>query len=411
MFALFFQNPRVIGFGIACTFLAGLGQTYLLAQFIPYLQEDFGLSRTQISANYSLATLTTAFLMTKMGSFLDHWSLRRFGLLTATGLTLGYLSLAFSQGVLSLFLAFLLIRAFGQMNFGLMGSTTLSRLFGQHRGKAITLSHFGRALGEGFLPILVASMIAFWSWQTASLGIVFIIITLCGLAYFVLIRGVDYSTPRFEESATSKKMQERISSETVFDLKTLWKEKRALVLMFTGSFLPFAVTGLFFLQASIASAKGVALTVMASSFVAFSIVQFSGNLIWGPLVDRLSSRRVLPFGMVALTISLMSLVFLDGALAIFSYMIFLALSIGITAMSRNSFWADAYGPKQLGKLKGMDGMMMVLGTSVSSVFFAFLLDNGLSLEWLTFFLGLMAMANGLILWRLMFLYGHDDGQE
>lgn len=407
MFSLFLQNPRVIGFGIACTFLAGLGQTYLLAQFIPYLQEDFSLSRTQISANYSLATFISALMMTKMGGLLDSWSLRRFGFLTAMGILLGYFLLSISQGIVSLFFAFFLIRAFGQMNFGLMSSTTLSRLFGKHRAKALTLSHFGRALGEGLLPMLVASMIAYGSWQTASLGVIVLLVVICLLVYGFLMRGEDYATARFEESLSSKKMQDRISSDTVFDLKTLWKEKRALVFMVTGVYLPFAVTGLFFLQSSIAEAKNIPMTVMASSFMAFSIVQFTGNLLWGPLIDRYTSRRVLPFGMLVLTLSLLSLVVLDGAVAVFSYMIFLALSIGLIAMSRNSFWADAYGPRQLGKLKGMDGMLMVIGTSASSVFFAYLLDKGMSIAELALMLAILAVMNGLVLWRLMFLYGQD----
>lgn len=409
MIWLFRVHPGPMLFGVLCYFLAGLGQTYLLAQFIPHLQSALEFSHTQMSGAYSLATFISSLGLSFVGGLLDRWSLKRFCLWTFFGLSAGYTLLAHAQGLITLFFAFFLIRAFGQMNFGLMASTTLSRLFGQHRGKALTWAQFGRSLGEGVLPVMVASFIAWWGWSGAGLGVVFVLIGFVVLLWWGPMALTDLTRVRFAESAESLKLQQRSGAERQFNWREYLREKKALAMMILGAVVPFLVTGLFFMQGSLATMKEVDLVVMANSFVIFSIVQFSGNLLWGPLIDRLSARALLPWGMLPMAAALSSLIWLPGELAVGSYMACLGLCVGLVAMARNSFWAEVYGPKQLGQHKGMDSMILVMGTALGPIALAWLLDAGVSFESILHGMLGLTLLTGLALLVVTRSYENESG--
>lgn len=59
--------------------------------------------------------------------------------------------------------------------------------------------------------------------------------------------------------------------------------------------LPFITTGFFFHQARLAQEKGWELSWVAVWFIAYAITQAVSLLSFGPLIDRLSPRRLLPW--------------------------------------------------------------------------------------------------------------------
>ena len=57
---------------------------------------------------------------------------------------------------------------------------------------------------------------------------------------------------------------------------------------------PFIPTGFFFHQARLAEEKGWALSWVAAWFVAYALTQAVSLLSFGPVINRLASRRLLP---------------------------------------------------------------------------------------------------------------------
>lgn len=391
MFWLFKKHWQLILFGVICTFLAGFGQTFLMAQFIPSLQEQFSLSRTEISFVYSLATLVASLGLGKIGGLIDRWSLTAFSLFTLAGLLTGFLLLSFAGGIVTIGLAFFLIRGFGQMNFGLMASTTIAKLFGRHRGKALTWAQFGRSIGEGFLPLIAALIVLNFSLRLSLLMMALILVVITVSLLIFLVPKLETLTPLYTDNDQVTKRQK--PGPEKWTLRIYLQEKNALLLIAMGTILPFAVTGLFFQQGSLASDFQIDPKLMASSFLVYSAVQLLGNLIWGPLVDRFSARVVLPFSPLAMIVGMLVLLNWDHVFAVYLYMGTLAISVGMTSMARNSFWAEAYGIEQLGKLKGVDSMVMVMGTAVAPTVFAGILDLGFVFQELIMMLiGLAALS-------------------
>jgi nitrate/nitrite transporter NarK len=112
---------RLLLFGFVMMFATSPGQTYFIALFSGEIRADLSLSHGEFGSIYSIATLSSAFVLLWTGVLVDHIDLRRFSRYVVIGLAIACLSLAFSQNVVMLVIAIFLLRQLGQ---GLMYMTT-----------------------------------------------------------------------------------------------------------------------------------------------------------------------------------------------------------------------------------------------------------------------------------------------
>ena len=284
--------------------------------------------------------------------------------------------LSFSTHIVMVFLGFYLLRGFGQVTMGLIASTSISKWFGKHRGKLLTMASMGRSLGEGALPSLVIFLISLYGWRNAYL-------ILAGILLTVMIPFSIYFIPKFPRAVIYSE-NDVVDTSGLFSLESwswlqVFKARWPMLIMLTNAFLPFIMTGIFFQQASLVDYKGWTMELMASSFIVFSLFNVAGNFIWGPLIDRFSAKKIQPFTLIPLAIGLTILALVEKKYGAPLFMAFLGMSVGLTAMVRNTFWAEVFGIKNLGQIKGMDSSIMVIGTSLAPSFYALILDLGVSM--------------------------------
>lgn len=356
-----------------CMFFVGYGQTYFVSQYIPFIREDLNLSRSEISFIYSAATLLASFNLPYLGKLLDKYSQRRFFLVTSILLCAGLTTLAGAASTITLFIGFYLLRGFGQVPLSLLATTIISRNFGQNRGKFLTIAGLGRPISEGIIPFVSISLITAIGWRGSLYSFVAIFFVIMLPIGMFLISKIPTS-PLYPENESVHQEDTNMT----WTWKIAFQKKWPIFIMITNALLPFIVTGLFFQQDAIASFKGWNLEVMSLSFMALSISNVAGNLFWGPLIDKVTAIRVLPIGLVPLAIGLTCLVLIDSELAVYIYMACIGLSVGATGLVRNSLWAEIYGIKHLGAIKGLDSNIIVVGTAFAPLIYAWLLDNGVN---------------------------------
>jgi MFS family permease len=155
----------MLSFGVLLTLFSSFGQTFLISMFVPRLLETFQLNTAQFGLLYAAATITSALSLPFFGRLIDRTTLRRFSLAVGLGLVLACFLMALAPNVPLLFLAILGLRLTGQGLLSLTASTAMARVFGQGRGKALSLSGLGYPLGEGLLPLLVVLLIHGVGWR------------------------------------------------------------------------------------------------------------------------------------------------------------------------------------------------------------------------------------------------------
>ncbi len=363
-------------FGFVITLSVGLGQTFFIAQFIPEIQKDLGISRSEVSFVYSLATFIASFNLSYIGGLLDRIKPLRYFFLVSTLLALGLGTLSLSTNLVFLFIGFYLLRGFGQVPLGLLINTTVTKYYGKNRGKLLTLVGLGRSCSEGILPISLITLIGYFGWR-GSLGIfagIFLVLTIPLALYFI---PRFPTTPVYEENTLSAKKSDKMKN---WSWKEVFSSKWPIFIMLNNALIPFILTGLFFQQASIAEFKGWTMRDMALSYSAFSIIHICGSFIWGPLIDKFTAKNIQPFVLIPLLFGLIVLMNTEATFGAYIYMALVGLSIGISSMVRNTFWAEVFGTENLGQIKGKDSNVLVIGTSIAPILYAWLLDQGMGVD-------------------------------
>ncbi len=379
MFGLLRKHPFVLGFCFIVCIFTCLGQTFFISWFNPYVLEDLKLTRTELSLIYSSATFLSSFLLPYIGRKIDTGNLIMFSIWTTLAITFGFFALAYAPNWWCLFLAYFIIRSFGQMTLGLISSTTLAKKFGKHRGKAVSLAQLGRTLGESALPLIIVLMIKDLGWQSASMltGVGLAVIFIPVILIFLTKMNLD---PLYDENELigAKSNEE----EKEFNKKDFYKVKPVILILLANALIPFTLTGIFFQQTSIAEIKGWSQVIMSGAFSAYGIVQTSVLLIGGVLVDRFTATRLLPIQLIPIILGLGVLKFFDHGYAPYIYMGLFGIGTGLTATIKNSFYAENFSLGHLGQIKGIDSSYVVKATAFAPIFFAFLLDEGVSISML-----------------------------
>lgn len=371
MIKLFSRHKEVFYFCFTLLFFTGLGQTFFIAQFIPYIEKELGLGLTTFGLIYSCATFLASFKLGYFGRAIDRKGPIAITYFTALSLALALVVISRANNPIILFLGLFLMRGFGQVTLGLVATTTITKAFGQHRGKALTMVALGRTMAEGILPFICVSLIHHFGHRSAFviLAIGFLVIIL-PLVFFL-----GPSLPGevlYEENLEIEKM--KFDEGRTWRWMDLLKDRKPLLVMVGGMVFPFVATGLFFHQAKILVFKGWSEHLMARGFVALSLLHLVGNFVVGPLIDKIGTSKILPSILFPQLLACVCLLFSKGPWGAYAYMGFLGLSVSLSGMTRNSFWAEIYGPKDLGRIKGMDASLLVIGTSFAPYIYAAIYD-------------------------------------
>lgn len=380
-------------FGILLTFFSSYGQTFLISLYIPELQKVFSFSSTEVSSLYAVATMASAFTLPWVGRLVDTWALRRFTLFVLVGFTLacGVLSIAFHPVVVML--GFFGLRFFGQ---GLMSHTsisTMARAFERDRGKAISIATLGHPLGEAILPLLIAFLIGAVGWRTSlQLSGISLIMLVVPLVLLVL-RKQDKRLlhPALTEADTDKEEQASAKNPLrVFRERTFWTIAPAVFIV------GFLNTAIFFFQVKLGESRGWSATWVAGSLSVFAATSALAMMGSGPLVDRLTARRLFPFMLIPFTLGVVLLAVVQPPVGYPVALIFLALSHGAGSTIKNALFAEVFGTKVIGTVRSVFTTVMVFSTALGPVTFGVLLDAGWSYS--AIFWAIAIVLVGIILW-------------
>lgn len=354
------------------TFFSSFGQTFLISLFVPRFDEDLGLSAADFGGLYSLATLCSAGALPFVGRLIDDVALRRYALTVAGGLGVACLVMSVIQAPWQLFVCLLFLRMTGQGLCGHTASTTMARSFSAQRGKALSVSSTGYAIGEGALPAIVVSLIAVVGWRSVWMIQAICVGAILMPAIVILLRRSESGgevLPHTGNDAVNR-------SEKEWTRGHVLRDPRFYALLPALLVLPIAVTGLIIHQASLAAFKGWSLETMAYGFVGFAVARILSSLAIGPAIDRYGAARLFPFFSLPMGLGMTILVVLDHPVAAGLYLALTGLCLGMAGSLTSSLWAELYGVRHLGAIKSLGGSLAVFGTSLSPASFGWLLDRG-----------------------------------
>ena len=178
----------------------------------------------------------------------------------------------------------------------------------------------------------------------------------------------------------SSRHKEFLTKTDIFALQRNWRrrdivvDKKFYIYLPISLVPPFVTTGLVFHQVFIATNKGWNMELLASSFISLGIFSIVGLLLGGPFIDKMNTKKVIPFYLFPMLIGILIMMFFEHYLFVFPYMALLGLSMGLGAPFVGSLWAELYGVRNLGAVRALLHATMVFASALSPFLLGLIID-------------------------------------
>ncbi len=371
---------RLLLFGFSMSFGSSLGQTYFIGLFSGEIRADLGLSHGDFGAVYSAATLASAVILLWTGSLIDRMDLRRFSYAVVFGLALGCVFIANSQGVITLFIAMLVLRHLGQGLMTMAGTTAMVRYLDHQRGKANAICGMGYSVSEATLPTLVILLLGVLGWRDSWLlwGLLFLV-ALPVLIRF-LLRGHGQRHQQYLDVLHTEVPGETCQKQRQWTRADVLRDPYFYCVMPLLLCVPLLFTGFMFHQVHLVEAKGWSFNAWAGLYILYAFVAVALKLGMGVLIDRFGATTLTPSVCIPLGMGLIALAASDHFSAAVAFMVLMGMSVGMYATVSSPFYAEVYGTQHMGAIKSVTTAAMVFASALSPVVMGWLIDRDITME-------------------------------
>ena len=368
-------NKKIILFGFIFTFFSSFGQSFFLGLFNTSIRNELNISHGQFGSIYASATIISSLVLIWFGKKIDEFKLINYSFVVIFLLFFSTFFFSLISNVYLLVIAIFLMRFSGQGLMSHTATTAVSRFFSKSRGKSLSAIWLGLSSAEFILPILIVFLLSLFSWRTVWQFISLTTIIFLPLVILNTIKEVTFSSRESNEA----------TSEEKFDVKQ-WKrvevikDFRFYIISLNMLAMPWIITGVFVYQSFISESKLWDIYTIPKSFMIYSISSVLTLFFSGFLVDKFTSRKLIPIINIPLLIGLILLYFFDSPLYAFLFFGLVGISNGLANVLGSSTWAEIYGVRYIGSIKALTTALMVFSTAFGTAFFGYLIDKSYTIE-------------------------------
>lgn len=363
------ENLKFLSAGVLLTLNSSFGQTFFISIFAAQIMMQFGLSDGEWGLLYTLGTTASAVVMFWAGALTDRFRARTLAWVVMPGLAITCVAMSLNTSIIGLVLVVFFLRFLGQGMIFQLASVSMARWFSARRGLALSLSAIGFWSGQAIMPVIFASMLVYFAWQTLWLFCAAFLMVCFPVVLWLLA-------------------QERTPQSLARDAQSLgmgnrhWTRKEVIKSRFFWLLVPLLLgppawgTALFFQQVHIAEVKNWPLVEYLALIPLMTVISVATTLVTGAMIDRVGSGRLLQ--MFPLTWALGFLILsLSNTLAgaSFAFVVF-GVATGMQASLITAFWAEYFGTKFIGAIKATSASIMVLGSAIGPGVSGLLIDFG-----------------------------------
>lgn len=378
----------------AAQFMSGPGQSYSVAAYKDPMRTGLGISETDYSLAYGLATLLSGLCLPLVGRLVDRFGARRVLPILATLLGGACLWMSHADSLPDLYVGFSMIRSLGQGAMTLTAMWIVGEWFAARRGLAASIAGLGGSLSVMCFPLLNSQLILHFGWQTAwaVLGVAVWAVLILP-AIFILrdrpedlglhpdgiepskheppaaLQSIDGDSPRVEESDEFSPDRHCWTVGEVLRDLTFWR------LLSVPASSGMIITGLTFHQVAMLGSRGVS-PAWALGMISFqALVATLASVPAGWLTDRIAGRRLLCLAMVLLATATAIVLTMPIPHLAVAYAALLGLHGSILRTAGNVIWLNYYGRKHQGGVRGIMMSVMVLAAALGPLPMALSIDH------------------------------------
>ncbi|MDP6428579.1 MAG: MFS transporter [Rhodospirillales bacterium] len=392
-----FANWRFLCFGAALQLFASPGHTYYISILATELRREFDLSHADFGLLFALATLAGGASLIYLGRLIDRLDLRLFSALACIWMAGAALLTSAAANVLMLAFGIYALRLGGQ---GLMAHTaaiSMARYYPERRGTAISISSLGSTAGLSLFPTIGVMLLATVGWRLGFMSVGLVYAAFVVPLVLWLLKGHGERHRRYLEFHTGGGAPP--SGVVDVSLGDVLRDIRFYLILPMLTAPAYILTGFVFMQVFIVESKGWSLPAFAAGFVGFAGASLLFSLILGPLIDRVSALRVMPFILAPLAVVLPILALYDHPIVAWIFLIGMGACLGGVITVFGAIWAEIWGTGHLGAIRSVGQALSVFATALAPWVFGLMVDDGVGVAGLAW----VSLAHVVIASLLAFL--------
>jgi len=374
-------NKKIIIFGFIFTFFSSFGQSFFLGLFNAPIRNELGITHGQFGSIYAAATIFSSLLFIWAGKKIDDFRLLNYSFFVITLLFFSTLFFSFINNIYFLAIGIFLMRFSGQGLMGHTSTTAISRYFDKSRGRALSTIWFGMSTAEFIFPVLVIYFLTIYSWRSVWQGISIIVILILPLIINFTIKKINFES---RENSSEVGIKTKIKS---WKRTEVLKDFRFYIISSNMLAMPWIFTGMAVYQSFISDSKLWGTYTIPKAFMIYSIASIITLFLSGYLVDKFTSRKLIPIMNVPLLLAMVVLFYSKEEISAYFFLGLIGVSNGFGNILGSSTWAEIYGVKYIGSIKALTTAFMVFSTALGTAVFGILIDNGFTIENIAFICG------------------------
>jgi MFS family permease len=376
---------------VSVGFLANVASSFALAStmsiFLKPLTADLGVSRGVFSLLRSGEGIIAACSAPLVGTLVDRYGGRWLMVIGTAIVAAGY----FLCSQVDSFAEFAWIRL-GLVTLGdsMMGymvvNVIVAQWFVRHRGRALAISSMGVGFAKVCMPVAAASLIVWLGWRQTWFAFGLMTLGLLVLPALLIIRrspesmGLlpDGASPLAENDEARKKKSS--SSAEATDQEVEWTRAEAVrtsafwLLVITFGISSIGVTGLNLHVYSFVTDLGYSAVVAATVMSIIASMQLASPLAWGFLAERIGTRSAATLRFIIQAIGLAVAILTGNLVCLYAGFFLYGIGLGGNMVLPDILWADYFGRRSLGKVRGMGLLISHFLAAIGPPFFGFLFD-------------------------------------
>ena len=374
-------NKKIIIFGFIFTFFSSFGQSFFLGLFNAPIRNELGITHGQFGSVYAVATIFSSLLFIWAGKKIDDFRLLNYSFFVIILLFFSTLFFSFINSIYFLAIGIFLMRFSGQGLMSHTSSTAISRYFEKSRGRALSTIWFGLSTAEFILPVLIIYFLTIYSWRSVWQGISIIVILILPLIINFTIKKINFES---REDDLEEKLKTKIKS---WKRTEVLKDFRFYIISSNMLAMPWIFTGMAVYQSFISDSKLWEPYTIPKAFMVYSIASVITLFSSGYLVDKFTSRKLIPIMNIPLLLAMVVLFYSKQEISAYFFLGLIGVSNGFGNILGSSTWAEIYGVKYIGSIKALTTAFMVFSTALGTAVFGILIDIGFTIENIAFICG------------------------
>lgn len=378
-YAWFILAISAIVLGVFVPIVTSLSNSWQIA-----VTEDLGFSRTAYSISGTITQAVGIFLGPVASYYLTKYNFKKLWTAFAILFSAGVFGFSLAQNQYHFYISAFVVGVCFIATTSIPIMMMINNWFYEKRGLATSIAVSGISAGGAILSPLISRVISNYGWRTSyrMYSLIILVIAIVFGIFLIYLKPEDRGMKPYGFKKKEKIEKENLGGEVSKSLEV----GLSLSASITCSFFIFLILGSIInglangasLQFPPALQQALGVERSGSIISIYLLIGVFGKLLLGEIADRFGIYKALIFGSITLSLSFVSMLFIDTSWGPWALAVIFGLGLAMGTVIPPLVTSSIYNREMYGEAYGFVQSGMQIGAAIGPLFVSFIFDRSAS---------------------------------